>query len=93
MFDRCLNFYIPLTQDQWQADIDKLYSEYEACKSDKVEYEEMVDRLSLEMEDRIEGLKMEHNETIAIKDNHIRDLYSKVRNDNICPIYVTIYHQ
>ena len=57
--------------------MDKLYSEYEACKSDKLEFEEMVDKISLEMEDRIEGLKMEHNETITIKDNHIRDLYSK----------------
>lgn len=78
---------VNMLQDQWQADMDKLYSEYETCKTDKLEFEEMVDRLSKEMEERIEGLKQDHAEELIVKDKHIRDLYTKVRvrqNDYYC---------
>lgn len=65
-------------QDQWQSDMDKLYTEYENCKSDKLDFEDMVERLSKEMEYRIEGLKQEHSETLKAKDDQIRSLYIKV---------------
>ena len=58
--------------------MDKLYTEYENCRTDKQDYEEMVDRLSKEMEDRVEGLKQEHRETLKSKEAQIRDLYTKV---------------
>lgn len=65
-------------QEQWQADMDKIFSEYEVCKSDKDDFEGMVDRLSREMEDRVEGLKAQHIEELTTKDNLIRELYTKV---------------
>lgn len=71
--------------------MDRLFSEYETCKSDKVEFEDMVDRLSKEMEERIEGLKRDHKEAIAAKDLQLRDMYSKVSvsfsvlvNEHLC---------
>ncbi|KAF6039822.1 hypothetical protein EB796_001858 [Bugula neritina] len=67
-----------LLKEQWQADMDKIFSEYEVCKSDKDDFEGMVDRLSREMEDRVEGLKAQHIEELTTKDNLIRELYTKV---------------
>ncbi|XP_067932858.1 interaptin-like [Watersipora subatra] len=67
-----------MLKDQWQSDMDKLYNEYETCLADKADFQEMVDRISQEMEDRVEGLKQEHAETIKAKDVQIRDLYTKV---------------
>ena len=59
--------------------MDKLYNEYEICKSDKFDFEDMVDRLSKEMEVRIETLKEKHAEALNDKDAQIRGMYTKVR--------------
>jgi len=58
--------------------MDQLFSAYETCKKDRSEFEQMIARISEEMEQKVEGLKAEHKHAIETKDNHIRELYTKV---------------
>lgn len=65
--------------EQLENNLSKLRGKYTACKNDRLEFEDMVDRLSREMEETVEGLREEHRGVILSKDNQIRGLYCKVR--------------